>query len=296
MRTAKAMARRSGRTFEAIRLPAMAPATAAAVNVISRVSPMLAWVPSRDSSAEAELMAITSRDVPTAVGMSKPRASTSAGTTTKPPPTPKNPVTSPTIVAAITTRTGDTDGAAFAREAGRGGGGWGRGGGSRRRVAPRAPAAVITVVIVVAEVTGRADGRRRPGRGRRLRRRDGTGPLTAQHRDRRARHEHGERGEQGVGVDAGRQAAAGEGAARAEDAEHDPGAHPNPPGTQMDGHAHERGDADDDQRRGRRAVRALAQQLDQRGHGQDRPAPAERAEAQADQDPDGQRDQHNSPP
>jgi hypothetical protein len=66
-------------------------------------------------------MAITSRDVPTAVAMSKPRASTSAGTTTNPPPTPKNPVTSPTTVAAITTRTGDTGEAAGAREGACGG-------------------------------------------------------------------------------------------------------------------------------------------------------------------------------
>jgi hypothetical protein len=160
-------------------------------------------------------------------------------------------------------------------------------------VAHRDPAAVI---IVAVDVARREDGGRRRSLGRRLRRRDGFGPLTVQHRDRRTCHEHGERREQGVGVDAGRQAAADEGAARAEDPEHDPGAHPDPPGPQVDGHARKSGDADDDQRRGRRAVRALAQQVDQRGHGQDRPAPAERAEAETDQDPDRQREQHNFPP
>jgi len=48
-------------------------------------------------------MAMTSKEVPTAAGISKPRASTSAGTMTNPPPTPKKPVSSPTPVAAATT-------------------------------------------------------------------------------------------------------------------------------------------------------------------------------------------------
>ena len=89
------------------------------------------------------------------------------------------------------------------------------------------------------------------------------GDGTVQHRGRRARHEHGEGGEQGVGVDAGRQAAAGECAPRTEDAEHQPRAHPDPPRAQMESHAHNRGDADDDQGRGRHAVALEARQLDE---------------------------------
>ena len=47
-------------------------------------------------------MAMTSNEVPTAAGISKPSASTRAGTMTNPPPTPKKPVSSPTAVAAVT--------------------------------------------------------------------------------------------------------------------------------------------------------------------------------------------------
>jgi hypothetical protein len=57
--------------------------------------------PSLAVSAEALLTEMTSKQVPTAAGISKPRASTSAGTMTKPPPTPKKPVSSPTPVAAL---------------------------------------------------------------------------------------------------------------------------------------------------------------------------------------------------
>jgi len=96
-------------------------------------------------------------------------------------------------------------------------------------------------------------------------------------------------------MDAGRQAAADKGAARAQDTEDYPGAHPYTVSTQVGGHAHERGDADDDERGGRRAMRAHAEQVDQRGHGQDRPAAAEGAEAESDQDPDRQGEQHDSP-
>ena len=47
----------------------------------------------------ALLTVITSSEVPTATGIENPRARTRAGTTAKPPPTPKNPVSSPTAVA-----------------------------------------------------------------------------------------------------------------------------------------------------------------------------------------------------
>jgi hypothetical protein len=49
------------------------------------------------------LIDITSSEVPTATGIGKPRVRTSAGTTTKPPPTPKKPVSSPTAVATTST-------------------------------------------------------------------------------------------------------------------------------------------------------------------------------------------------
>src|SRR5208282_6823254 len=52
------------------------------------------------ASAAALLIAMTSSEVPTATGMSKLRASTSAGTMTNPPPTPKKPVSRPAPVAA----------------------------------------------------------------------------------------------------------------------------------------------------------------------------------------------------
>ena len=60
---------------------------------------------SRVVSATAELMVITSNDVPTASGIEKRSARTSAGTITNPPPTPKKPVSSPTTVPAKATRT-----------------------------------------------------------------------------------------------------------------------------------------------------------------------------------------------
>ncbi|MGN6334197.1 MAG: hypothetical protein ACTHOD_21495 [Motilibacteraceae bacterium] len=48
---------------------------------------------------------MTSSEVLTATGIGKPSTMTSAGTMTKPPPTPKNPVSSPTTVAATSTLT-----------------------------------------------------------------------------------------------------------------------------------------------------------------------------------------------
>src|SRR6266545_1937211 len=80
--------------------PVTAPAANAPISAQSRVR--LPW-PARAASAAALFTAITTRDVPAAVGMSKPRTRTSAGTTTNPPPTPKNPVISPTPVAAAAT-------------------------------------------------------------------------------------------------------------------------------------------------------------------------------------------------
>src|ERR1035437_9797943 len=92
-----------GRTRVASRPPRRLPTTAARVNTpISSQSKWTPW-PIRDSSAEVLLLAITSSEVPTTTGIVNPSASTSAGTTTKPPPTPKNPVNSPTAEAVTTT-------------------------------------------------------------------------------------------------------------------------------------------------------------------------------------------------
>ena len=90
-------------TREATRLPARVPASAATVNAPSSRQSRLTPPPSRALSADALLTAMTSKEVPTAAGISKPRASTSAGTMTNPPPTPKKPVSSPTPVAAAAT-------------------------------------------------------------------------------------------------------------------------------------------------------------------------------------------------
>jgi hypothetical protein len=76
---------------------------AAAVKMpISVQSSWTPW-PSLETRADALLMAITSSEVPTATGIVKPSARTRAGTTAKPPPTPKNPVSRPTADAVAST-------------------------------------------------------------------------------------------------------------------------------------------------------------------------------------------------
>src|SRR5665811_1161810 len=99
----KAAVSRSGRTRVASRPPNRLPTIAARVNTPMRVQSRWTPCPIRDSSAEVLLIAITSSEVPTATGIVNPSARTSAGTTTKPPPTPKNPVSSPTAEAVTTT-------------------------------------------------------------------------------------------------------------------------------------------------------------------------------------------------
>src|SRR5271157_2165377 len=99
-RTVKAAVSREASTRDATRLPASAPASAAAVNTPGSGQSRWTWPPRRAASAAALLIAMTSSEVPTATGMSKLRASTSAGTMTNPPPTPKKLVSRPTPVAA----------------------------------------------------------------------------------------------------------------------------------------------------------------------------------------------------
>ena len=60
-------------------------------------------VASRVDSATAELITMTRRDVPMASGIGSLSANVSAGTITKPPPTPKSPVRNPTAVPAART-------------------------------------------------------------------------------------------------------------------------------------------------------------------------------------------------
>ena len=79
---------------------------AAAVNEPMRAQSRARPWPRRAIRAEALLIEITSSEVPTATGIEKPSTRTSAGTTTKPPPTPKKPVKSPTTVAVRTTAAG----------------------------------------------------------------------------------------------------------------------------------------------------------------------------------------------
>ena len=88
----------------ASRLPTTTPIRLAMVNGIT-VAHSIEPACRRVASATAELMVITSKDVPTASDIVNPSANTSAGTITKPPPTPKNPVSRPTSVPAITTFT-----------------------------------------------------------------------------------------------------------------------------------------------------------------------------------------------
>ena len=59
--------------------------------------------PARTASAEALVTVITTSEVPAAYSIGSARASTSAGTTRKPPPTPRNPVSRPTAVAVTST-------------------------------------------------------------------------------------------------------------------------------------------------------------------------------------------------
>ena len=88
----------------ASRLPTKTPmrlATVKGITVAHSIDPD----GSRVARATVELTAITISEVPTASGIEKPSANTSAGTMTKPPPTPKKPVRSPMNDPAITTFT-----------------------------------------------------------------------------------------------------------------------------------------------------------------------------------------------
>jgi len=60
-------------------------------------------IPARTARAEALVTVITTSEVPAAYSIGRARASTRAGTTRNPPPTPRNPVSRPTVVAVTST-------------------------------------------------------------------------------------------------------------------------------------------------------------------------------------------------
>ena len=60
------------------------------------------WWPTRATSAQAQLIEMIRSEVPTAWGIGNASSKVSAGTITKPPPTPKRPVKKPTTVPATT--------------------------------------------------------------------------------------------------------------------------------------------------------------------------------------------------
>ena len=209
-------------------------------------SMLMPW-PAREARAVALLTVITSSEVPTATGMENPSARTSAGTTAKPPPTPKNPVSSPTALAVTTTLTA-------------------RGQSHTKRG--------------VKAMIGSNASSDRPGAAAAV-------PLPGDHDGGNDQHQDRERREQDRRGDAGRQVGAVPGPGHAQDAEQQALGHPDPSGPGVGDHPGQRGDPDDDQRPGRRRDRALPQHVDQGRHGQDRAAATERAEAQPDQQPEG---------
>ena len=186
------------------------------------------------ASAAPLVRAITSSDVPTAIAIGKPSPSVSAGTITKPPPTPKKPVRRPVAAPAAPTR-GRTRRCAETLVAGARGG----------RAIPYAAA---------SSSTREADEDRR-GLDE---------PVQRRARDRRDRAGRGE---------------------REPDAPHDAvvacgGERPD-----------QRGQADDQQRLGRRLLDGLAEHVDEHRHGEDRAAGADEAEQDADREAERHREQ-----
>ena len=172
-------------------------------------------------------MAVASR-----TGM--PSASVSAGTSTKPPPTPKKPVSRPTASPAATTRT------------------------TRRAVGrPRAASCPFTGVAAADHEGGDPQDEDGEGEQQHLRVHEGV-QRGARHAGGDARRRHRETGPP---ADAAR--------------------------ARLPDHRDDRGEADDDEAAGRRLAGALAQDVDQRRHGQDRAARAERAHHEPDQEPEG---------
>ena len=190
---------------------------------------------------------MTSSEVPTASGIVKPSARTRAGTITKPPPTPKKPVSSPTIVPATVT---------------------------------------FTMVIGSIRDDGAVAARRcradRPSRGGAARPR--VSPDAAPHRVGRDQHEPGEGEQQHVGVGGLVPVRAEQRAADAGEAEHEAGAEPHSPGAPVRHDADHRGHGDEDERRRRGVLGRLPGGVDERRDGEDRAAATERAERQADEE------------
>ena len=217
---------------------------------------------------------------------------------TKPPPTPKKPVSSPTpVAAAATLRARRATGLLNRRHQAAGSG----------RVGDAGGACLSSVATSVAPDDTERTGRTVPIAGEEPR----DGPAAAgagappaarrsrlQHRCRGGQHEHGEQGEQQVRPDARGEHGAGIGAGHAKNAERDPLGQADSAHAPVRGHPRQCGDPDDQQRCGGRGMRLLVQQVDQAGHGQDRAAAAQGAERQPDQQPGGDGDdcQHAASP
>ena len=253
--TANAIRSVSGRARVAILAPSRLPITAAAVNTPMIVQSMSMPVPARATSDVALFMAMTNREVPTATGIGKSSASTSAGTTRNPPPTPKNPVINPTATAAMST---------FAAR-------------GQAQTKPRAEGDDRHVQRHPVTLT-HADA--------------GTGghPAAGEHQGRDGEHQHGEPGEQHIGRHGQRQPCPGNGSRGPQRPEDDPLQHPDMTVPAVREHPEHRGHPDDDQRPGGRRAGVHPQQVHQRRDGQDRPAAAERTQAEPDQQSDRDRD------
>ena len=87
----------------AIRAPTTAATEAATVSATTRPQSGVMPLPARTSRATALVSVITTSEVPAAYAIGRLSASRSAGTTRKPPPTPRNPVSRPTTVAVTST-------------------------------------------------------------------------------------------------------------------------------------------------------------------------------------------------
>ncbi len=208
-------------------------------------------------------MVMTTREVPAAYSMGRASASTSAGTTRNPPPTPRKPVSSPITVAVTSTL--------------RARGHW--------------QAKVGLKLMIGSSSLARAG--QLPGAGSPATHlAHDHGPADHEHQDREGREQH-RFGDEGGGPGSRDRAADGhepEGHAAAEQ---------HVPGPVRRHRAEQRGHGDDDEGSRRRLRRALPEGVDEHRNGEDRATTAERAQAQADERAGDDRDEdrgHAAPP
>jgi hypothetical protein len=210
------------------------------------------WMPApvRTIRATALVLVITTSDVPTAYSIGMARASSRAGTTRKPPPTPRKPVKSPTAVAVTTTLSAW--------------GHWHTNRGPKLMMGSSGRLGPVTSTPGPADPASLAD---LPGRHR---------DADHEHERRESRQEHRLR-------NARRCAGPDDGATDRHHAEGHSAAEHHASGPVGRDCADQRGHADHDQRTGRRLGGALAEQVDQDGDRQDRAAAAQGAQAEPDQ-------------